>query len=88
VPPLTRSSWSLSFEGFHCPNCGGREAFRSRPRGFFERYVLAVFMQPVRCERCYRRSYAPCTIAVPERPANVRGPNDSLSGITEGSRIA
>jgi hypothetical protein len=61
-------SRSSFFEEFHCRGCGWKEAYRSRPRGFFERYVLPVLLlQPVRCERCYHRSYVLSTIPVLER---------------------
>jgi len=69
VNPLARPSWSRFFEDFHCRECGGQEAYRSRPRGFFEKYVLPfLLLQTVRCERCYHRAYAWYTIPAPERP--------------------
>jgi hypothetical protein len=46
------------FEEFHCPECGSSDVYRSRMRGFFERYILRILMRPVRCQRCSRRSYA------------------------------
>jgi hypothetical protein len=53
---------------FHCRGCGGHEVYRSRPRGFFENYVLpCLFLQPVRCERCYHRTYILRTISALER---------------------
>jgi hypothetical protein len=73
VTPLTHSSWSRFFEEFHCRGCGGEEAYRSRPRGFFERHVLRVLMlQAVRCERCYHRSYVLRTITVLKRVPSQR----------------
>ncbi len=88
------ASWSHP-SVFHCGECGHDEAYRSRPRGFFERYLLPLLMlRPVRCERCYRRTYA--WRAVPVRlhaPSSVRRsaapPSGVTSGISEGqSRIA
>ena len=53
------SSWSRFFEEFRCRGCGVQDAYSSRPRGFFERRVLPLlFLQTVRCERCYHRAYA------------------------------
>ena len=43
---------------FRCPECGGFQGFRSRPRTFIERYFLPLFLlRPVRCGDCFRRSY-------------------------------
>ena len=68
MTPLARASWSRFFEEFYCRECGGQEAYRSRPRGFFEKHVLPfLLLQTVRCERCYHRSYIACTIPVLER---------------------
>lgn len=64
----TQPSGSPFFEEFHCRECGGKEAYRSRPRGFFEKYVLpCLLLQTVRCERCSHRSYVLSTIPVLER---------------------
>lgn len=53
---------------FHCPDCGGSDAYRSRRRNFVERYLLRLlFFQPVRCANCYRRSYLSMLVVVPER---------------------
>lgn len=66
---LIRSSWAPFSREFHCRGCGGYVAFRSRPRGFFEKRVLAAFfLQPVRCDRCYLRSYVPTSVQARERP--------------------
>lgn len=68
MTPLARPSWSRFFEEFYCRECGGQEAYRSRPRGFFERHVLPfLLLQTVRCQRCYHRGYALRTIPAPER---------------------
>jgi hypothetical protein len=48
---------------FVCRGCGAQEAFRSRPRGFFEKYVLPLFLlRTVRCAGCFQRSYVLRTI--------------------------
>jgi hypothetical protein len=91
VTPLDQPTWSRFFEEFHCRGCGFQDAYRSRPRGFFERYVLPfLLLQPVRCERCYHRSYVLRTIPVLERaslehkPPESQRPDDS----TSDSRVA
>ena len=69
----TNPSWSRFFEEFRCRGCGFQAAYRSRPRGFFERHVLPFLMlQPVRCERCYHRSYVLRTIPALERDQSER----------------
>jgi hypothetical protein len=91
VTPLARPSWSQLFEEFYCRGCGGQEAYRSRPRSFFEKYVLPLLLlQTVRCERCYHRSYVPRTITVLERPDSLRKHSLSQppSGSSSGSRVA
>jgi len=61
-------SWSRFFGEFRCRGCGVQEAYSSRPRGFFERYVLPLlFLQTVRCGRCYHRAYALRTVPTIER---------------------
>ena len=68
MTPLARPSWKVFSGEFHCPGCGGQLAYRSRPRGFFEAYVLPIFfLQPVRCDRCYLRSYVPRFVPARER---------------------
>ena len=91
MTPLDQPTWSRFFEEFHCRGCGFQDAYRSRPRGFFERYVLPfLLLQPVRCERCYHRSYVLRTIPVLERaslehkPPESQRPGDS----TSDSRVA
>ena len=62
------SSWSRFFEEFYCRGCGFQEAYRSRPRSFFEKHVLGfLLLQPVRCERCFNRTYTLVTIAALNR---------------------
>jgi hypothetical protein len=42
-----------------CPHCTGLEVFRSRRRGFIERYVLpSLRMRAYRCIKCDTRFYA------------------------------
>ena len=73
MTPLDQPSWSRFFGEFHCRGCGFQEAYRSRPRGFFERYVLPfLLLQAVRCERCYHRSYVLRTIPALDRDQSDR----------------
>lgn len=72
-------SWSGS-EEFHCKSCGAHQAFRSRPRSFFERYLLPLLMlQTVRCERCFHRSYILRKIAVHDKPQSEHKPSRSAA---------
>ncbi len=78
MTPLASPSWSRFFEEFHCRGCGGQEAYRSRPRGFFEKHVLPfLWLQPVRCERCCHRGYILRTIPVFERVSSERRQSQS-----------
>jgi hypothetical protein len=53
---------------FHCQDCGSLEGYRSRPRNFTEKYILpALFMRPVRCADCFRRTYQWLFLQVRER---------------------
>ena len=53
---------------FHCPDCGGSAAYRSRRRTFLERYVLPFFLlKPVRCVNCYLRVNASALVPARER---------------------
>ena len=53
---------------YQCPDCGGPDGYRSRPRTFSEKYILPLFLlRPVRCSDCYRRSIVSMFIDVPER---------------------
>lgn len=53
---------------YHCPDCGSSEAFRSRPRGVGEKYILPLlFLRPVRCANCFRRTTVSTFAPVPER---------------------
>jgi hypothetical protein len=41
---------------YQCPDCGSTSAYRSRRRGFMEKFLLPIFLlQPVRCTQCFRR---------------------------------
>ena len=52
--------WALFFSEFKCHDCGSREGYVSRPRNFFETYILhLVALRPARCGDCYRRSWRP-----------------------------
>ncbi len=85
MTPVVSRSGSRFFEEFHCRGCGGQEAYRSRPRGFFEKYVLPfLLLQAVRCEHCYHRSYILRTIPVPERAQTER--KQSHSRLPSGSK--
>ena len=84
------SSWSRFFTEFHCSSCNGQEAYRSRPRGVFERGFLPLLMlRPVRCERCYHRRYIFRTVPVLERVApSGRIENQSAGDSSAGTRVA
>ena len=83
MTPLT-SSWGPFAKEFLCGGCGGRRAYRSRPRGFFERRVLPLLMlQPVRCDHCYHRAYISKFVAVLERAQRTAGKN--TSGVSDAS---
>src|SRR5260370_25600800 len=79
---VARSSWRRFLEEFHCRGCGAHHAYRSRPRGFFEKHVLPfLLLQAVRCERCYRRSYVLSTIPALERvPPDPKQPGSERAG--------
>ena len=90
MSPLDRPSWNLYWE-FRCRGCDAEEAYHSRPRGFFERYVLpALFLQTVRCDRCYLRSYVPRTIPARERltPDRMEPESQPSPNSNSDSRIA
>jgi len=91
VSPFVPASWSRLFEEFHCSECGGREVYISRPRGFFEKHILALFLlRPVRCERCYRRSFALKTVPAMERQhhAHSEPENQTAQAIGHKGRVA
>ena len=91
MTPLARPSWGRFFEAFRCRGCGSQEAYRSRPRGFFERHVLPfVLLQTVRCGRCDQRAYVLRTIPALERvqPERKQSQNQPPSGSKSDSRVA
>jgi hypothetical protein len=60
--------WFQRHFEFHCYDCGSESGFRSRPRTFFERYLLPIFLlRPVRCAECFRRDYRLLFVPVIER---------------------
>ena len=79
-----------SIREFHCPGCYGQKAYQSRYRNVFEKALLFILMvKPVRCERCFHRSYTFRTVPVLERmtPASkLESQSDSDSGA--GVRVA
>jgi hypothetical protein len=91
VPAPATSAWSRFFEEFYCRGCGFQEAYRSRPRGFFERYMLPLLLlQAVRCERCYHRRYVWCTIPTLERDQSERKrpASETPAGSKSDGRVA
>jgi len=91
VTPVAGPSWSRFFEEFHCRECGRQKAYRSRPRNFFERHVLPVFLlQAVRCGRCYHRSYVLRTIPAVERvqPERKQSQSEPLADSKSDGRVA
>jgi hypothetical protein len=84
-------SWTQFLDEFYCRGCGGHEVYRSRPRNFFEKYVLPVLLlRAVRCERCYHRRYVLRTIPVLERVQSERKPSEKPAPDrwTPGGRVA
>jgi hypothetical protein len=90
------SSWNPFSSEFQCRGCGCDEAYQSRPRGFFESHILPIFfLQTVRCDRCYLRSYVSRSLAArpriqfmseePERPQPESHPADTPN---RNSRVA
>lgn len=56
---------------FKCSDCGGRLGYRSRRRGFVEKYLLPLLLlRPVRCGDCFRRGYRHLFVAVRDRKAS------------------
>jgi hypothetical protein len=90
MTPMAHCSWSFPSFEFKCRGCGAHEAFRSRPRGFFEAFVLPFFsFQAVRCDRCYLRSYVPRVIPCRERIQPESRPPASEPGTPhQNSRVA
>ena len=89
--PVSSPSWSRFFEEFDCRGCGGQEAYRSRPRGFFEKHVLPfLLLQTVRCEHCYHRGYVWRTIPALERvqPDRKQAQSQTSGGSKSDGRVA
>lgn len=85
------SLWTRFFHEFHCRECGNKEAYRSRPRSLFEKGLLPVLMlRPVRCDRCYQRSYIFRAVPVLERvrPADKRLSKQAPGTSDTGTRVA
>lgn len=83
--------WARFLSKFHCSKCNGEEAYHSRPRGFFEKYLLPFFLlKPVRCEHCYRRVYVFRSVSALERPRYTPKPAQSQAAraSASGERIA
>jgi len=58
-------------DNYRCSDCGCAVAFRSRRRGVFEKLILPLlFLKPVRCFNCFRRSTT--SLFTKTRPAEVR----------------
>ena len=91
MTPTASPSGSRFFGEFHCRGCGAHEAYRSRPRGFFEKYVLPfLLLQTVRCEHCYHRGYVLRTIPALEREESEGKQSQSAppGGSKSSSRVA
>jgi hypothetical protein len=89
VSPLSSSSWGRVFEEFNCRGCGFQDAYRSRPRGFFEKYVLPMmWLQTVRCERCFHRSYTLRGIMVLDRPLRKEPQSQTSEHSNRDNRVA
>ena len=90
MTPLELSPWDRFFEEFHCRECAADTAYRSRSRGFFEKYILPMlFLQPVRCDRCFHRSYVLRTIPTKTRSVPFRKePQGTADGSSSKSRVA
>jgi hypothetical protein len=53
---------------YQCPDCGGSDAYRSRRRTLLEKYIQPVlFLQPVRCTNCFRRTIVSVFASARER---------------------
>lgn len=89
MSPLGWSSWSGFFHEFQCPGCCGQKAYRSRYRGVFEQvFLLLLMLKPVRCDRCYHRSYVFRFVPVLERGAPAGKLDNQSSDSSAGTRVA
>ena len=76
---LRPGSWALFFTEFKCRYCGSREGYVSRPRNFFERYLLEpVALRPARCGDCYRRSWRPVRVPLLPRLEAMRFDSEEM----------
>lgn len=83
------STASRFFREFRCPSCYGQKAYRSRHRGVIEQALLLFFMlKPVRCERCYHRTYVFRSVPVLERGAHAGKLDNQSSDSSVGTRVA
>jgi hypothetical protein len=84
------SASSRFFRDFHCSRCNGQEAYRSHPRGIFEKLLLHLLMlRAVRCERCFHRRYVFRSVPVLERVAPAgRIESQSAGDPSAGTRVA
>jgi len=91
VSDVAPPSWGRSLHEFHCKHCGAHQAYRSRPRGLFEKRVLPLFLlKPVRCENCFHRVYVFRSVRALERPIPVRklALSEQVPVSSPGERIA
>ena len=90
MSPLGPSSWSRFLREFKCPSCNAQKAYRSRYRGFLERlFLLFLVLKPVRCDRCYHRSYVLRTVPVLEPGAHAsKLDNRSVRDARADERVA
>lgn len=59
---------------YRCVDCGAPEGHRSRPRNLFEKYLYPVFLQqPVRCNKCARRSWFSLFTTLPSQTQRPKG---------------
>jgi len=79
--------WAHFFVEFRCRNCGGDVGYVSRPRNFFERRIVPLFlMKMVRCGDCYHRSFRPVNVKVrPRREPMTFDPMLAISDLSQAS---
>jgi hypothetical protein len=89
-PPGSPASWTRPFREFRCPSCNATKAYRSRYRGVVEQMLLfPLMLKPVRCDRCYHRSYILRVVPVLERGAHAgKLDNQSSRDSGAGTRVA
>jgi hypothetical protein len=86
--PSSQEFWAHFFTGFLCSRCGSDLGYASRPRNFFERFVIPVFfLKTVRCGECYRRTYRPLNLKVrPRRDSPVVDHQRAVTPLLEPTR--